>query len=133
MSTIETRNFPTESVLSITTGKLLCDMAGVYDILNWMTGQSLTTIALGRASDDAKPALATALPWTRDVQPPNFLAHPEAERAERIREWVEQVNTEHGRSHPVPRLPEAAAGDTQARNVDAITKLAADHVVYVAT
>ena len=133
MSTTETRNFPTESVLSITTGKLLCDMAGVYDILNWMTGQSLTTLALGSASDDAKPVLAEALPWTQTVQPPDFPAYPEAERPARIRAWVEQVNTEHGGSHPVPRLPEASNGDTQARNVNAITKLAADRVVYVTT
>ena len=47
MSTV--REFPLGVVLSITTGKLLCPIGDVYDILNFLTGDNLFTHQLPRA------------------------------------------------------------------------------------
>lgn len=52
------------TVLSITTGKLLSldRMAGVYRILDYMTGESLYTHQLGRAAETCKPHLLEQFP-----------------------------------------------------------------------
>jgi hypothetical protein len=49
--------FETGVVLSITTGKLLCEMGRVYDILNYMTGDNLFTHQLPRVVQECKPIL----------------------------------------------------------------------------
>ena len=52
-----TRNFHLGDILSVTTGRLISEreMEGVYDILNYMTGESLFTHQLPRASKIAGP------------------------------------------------------------------------------
>jgi len=59
-----TKQFDISDVLSITTGRLVSTrhMDGVYDILNYMTGESLFTHQLGRASDACKPELLRQFP-----------------------------------------------------------------------
>lgn len=59
-----TKRFHISDVLSITTGRLVSDrhMDGVYDILNHMTGESLFTHQLGRASKACKPELLRQFP-----------------------------------------------------------------------
>lgn len=53
------RDFHIGDILSVTTGKLVSPrlIAGVYDILNHMTGQSLFTHQLPRAMDACAPVL----------------------------------------------------------------------------
>lgn len=57
--TTEAREFDLGDVLSVTTGCLLSPrhMAGVYDILNFMTGDNLFTHQLPRASRECEPVL----------------------------------------------------------------------------
>jgi hypothetical protein len=47
--------FPLGQVLSATTGRLLCEMGGLYEILNHMTGDTLWTHQLPRAFRECKP------------------------------------------------------------------------------
>ena len=56
---METREFHLGDILSITTGYLVSrrHMKGVYDILNFMTGDTLFTHQLPRAGDECKPYL----------------------------------------------------------------------------
>lgn len=56
---MQTRQFNLGDVLSITTGRLLSDrhMEGIYDILNFMTGDSLFTHQLPRARSECIPYL----------------------------------------------------------------------------
>lgn len=56
------KTFTLGEVLSITTGKLLCDMDGVYEILNHLTGDNLYTHQLPRASRHCKPFILAQLP-----------------------------------------------------------------------
>jgi hypothetical protein len=37
------KEFPTAEVLSAITGHLVCEIGGVYRVLNWMTGENLFT------------------------------------------------------------------------------------------
>lgn len=61
-------------ILSITTGCLLSrrGIAGVYAILNHMTGDNLGTHQLPRVSDECKTHLLTQLPQLATIEVPNF-------------------------------------------------------------
>lgn len=56
------KEFTLAQVLSITTGRLLCSMGEVYEILNHITGDNLYTHVLPRASRFASPILIDAFP-----------------------------------------------------------------------
>ena len=51
------KTFGLGAILSITTGKLLCDIGGVYQILNYMTQDKLYTHQLPRATKECAPWL----------------------------------------------------------------------------
>lgn len=68
MSTMKTKRFTLAQVLSITTGRLCCDMDGVYKILNHITGDELYTHVLPRAAKFAGPLLLSEFP---EVGPAN--------------------------------------------------------------
>lgn len=61
---MQTKKFHLGDVLSITTGRLVSPRHtdGVYDILNFMTGDNLFTHQLPRASDECKPYLIEQFP-----------------------------------------------------------------------
>lgn len=54
-----TKDFHIGDILSITTGVLVSPrhMTGVYDIMDFMTGESLMTHQLPRAADEMRPRL----------------------------------------------------------------------------
>lgn len=58
----EPKPFTLAQVLSITTERLLCDIGGVYEILNHITGDSLFTHQLPRAGRFAAPLLLELYP-----------------------------------------------------------------------
>ena len=66
---MKTKKFHLGDVLSITTGRLVSPrhMDGVYDILNFMTGDNLFTHQLPRASDECKPHLLAQFPQLAEV------------------------------------------------------------------
>ncbi len=55
--TIEAKAFPTVDVLSTITGRLMGGIGGVYQVLNWMTGESVFTHQLPRIGREAVPVL----------------------------------------------------------------------------
>ena len=65
----ETKDFHIGDILSVTTGRLVSPrhIEGVYDILNWMTGESLFTHQLPRVSREAGPVLLAAHPQIRQI------------------------------------------------------------------
>lgn len=76
-------------ILSITTGYLVSPdhMGGVHKILDFMTGGSLFTHQLPRASEACKPALLAQFPELASVQVPeefNGREHVEAWLAEQV-------------------------------------------------
>ena len=76
----DTRAFPTRDVLSTITGRLMGDIGGVYEVLNFMTGESVYTHQLPRLGREALPVvlaahpeLAQAVEESEQVTPENFL------------------------------------------------------------
>lgn len=68
------KEFSLGDVLSITTGRLLSErrIDGVYDILNWMTGDNLFTHQLPRASESCAPWLIEQYPQLDPKQNPKL-------------------------------------------------------------
>lgn len=54
--------YPLATVLSISNGRLCCDIGDVYEILNFITGDNLFTHVLPRADKFARPLILNAYP-----------------------------------------------------------------------
>jgi hypothetical protein len=97
------RNFHIGIILSITGERLMSPtqppISGVYEILNYMTGDNLYTHQLPRVCRECRPALLKQHPqlaaWVDDVTPENFCA--------RLTDAVKQF----GEELPVEKLAEA--------------------------
>ena len=83
------RKFHLGDVLSVTMGRLISPrhIDGVYDILNFMTGDDLFTHQLPRANDECKPFLLEQFPQ---------LATPEMDFA--VAELGEMLKTKSGKT-----------------------------------
>ncbi|MDE2233665.1 MAG: hypothetical protein KGJ90_06210 [Patescibacteria group bacterium] len=66
------KEFSLGQVLSVTTGRLLCGMDGIYDILNYMTGEDLMTHQLPRAIGQVKPYIYQQSPLLRMINESNL-------------------------------------------------------------
>lgn len=73
----QTREFHLSDILSLTTGVLLSTrhINGVYDILNFMTGDILYTHQLGRAVDECRPHLLAQHPKLAIITAALFTPH----------------------------------------------------------
>lgn len=76
-------------VLSAYTGILCGTMDGLYEILNYMTGDDLYTHQLPRASDEVRPYLLRQHPWLASIDQ-NWL------RGDGCFKRVEMLATRHG-------------------------------------
>lgn len=107
------QKFHIADILSVTTGVLLClpefvegrkyPVDGLYDILNYMSGESLQTVALGRTSDEAKPYLERQFPWTKDIRIPDFTKGTNGQAAitAAVRTFVQAMAAKYGEWHNV--------------------------------
>jgi hypothetical protein len=114
-----TRTFHLGDILSITTGCLVSPshMDGIYDILNWMTGESLMTHQLPRvARECAKPLLAHNPDLAAIVPPESFGDDAEAG----VARWLAEQVAIYGETREV--APLAAEDHTP---IDPITELRA--------
>jgi hypothetical protein len=62
------RFFKLGAVLSVVSGKLLCPIDDLYEILNYMTGDDLMTHQLPRASKMCKPAILKQWPLLAEIK-----------------------------------------------------------------
>lgn len=105
MTQTDSREFHIGDIISVTDGHTVSPrhIGGVYDILGWMTGESLMTHQLPRASDECLPSLAAQHP---DIAAIKF---PERDdwTAESVAEWLAGEVAVHGETRPVrPLAPE---------------------------
>jgi hypothetical protein len=84
------KQFHISDVLSVTTPLLLSSrhMEGVYDILNWLTGDSLYTHQLPRAEREVRPWMRTQFPDLMDDSP---------RMAELLTEFRKDIESAHDR------------------------------------
>ena len=60
---MEQKTFKTAEVVTACTGMMLCNSIGsVYDVLNFLTGESLFTHQLGRAMRELRPEFCRQVP-----------------------------------------------------------------------
>lgn len=95
----QTKEFPTADVMSSVTGRLMGDIAGVYEVLGWMTDESLMTHQLPRVGREAKaamlafrPDVATAYEEAQHVNPDNW------------RDWLKVWTDRYGEKMAVPKM-----------------------------
>lgn len=97
----ETRDFHLGDILSVTTGLLVSPrhIEGVYDILNWMTGDNLFTHQLPRAGEECQGPLLRQHPDLADVQIPD-----EFDGKEHVERWLVEQVERFGETRPVTPL-----------------------------
>jgi hypothetical protein len=98
-----TQDYDLGDILTVTTGRLISErgMKGVYDILNYMTGQSLFTHQLPRASKIAGPDILRQHPQLAAVELGEV-------NAENWREKLQALVAEYGQTLPITPLPTGA-------------------------
>lgn len=110
-----TKRFHIGDILSITTSRLVSPrhIDGVYDILNWMTGDDLMTHQLPRASDECAPSLRAQFPDLAGLTLlPDFHGKADVDR------WLARQVAVYGETREVAPL---AAGDHT--RIDPITEM----------
>ena len=98
---MSSKMFHIGDLISIVKGNLVCPVFegrshpidGVYEILNFMTGDELYTHALPRASKECAPILLTEYPWLADIEFPKCNQY--------ITEWLAPLAEKHGEYHEV--------------------------------
>lgn len=102
------RTFHLGDVLTITTGRLVSPrhMDGVYDILNWMTGDDLMTHQLPRAMDECQGPLLAQHPDLAAIVPPGSFGEGDEARAN-VAAWLAVQAALYGETREVTPLDPA--------------------------
>lgn len=118
----DTRDFHLGDILSVTTGRLVSPrhIDGVYDVLNFMTGDDLMTHQLPRAAGECKEPLLAQHPDLRAIQVPYFGAESRDEAEEAVARWLAEQVATYGQTRAI--TPLAAEDHT---HIDPITELQA--------
>lgn len=99
--TNETKSFHIGDILSITDGHLISPrhIEGVYDILGWLTGESLMTHQLPRVSRECEDPLREMFPDLAAIKVPGGL-----NSEEKVLTYLASIVGEHGTHRDVPKL-----------------------------
>jgi len=102
----ETKSIHIGDILTITTGRLVSHdhVGGAYNILDWMTGESLMTHQLPRAADVCKPFLEATFPQLAAIVYPSYL-EVDGVSADAIFTWLDTQGELYGEWWDVPKLP----------------------------
>jgi hypothetical protein len=126
-----TRDFALGDVLSVTTGRLVSarHMAGLRDILDWMSGEMPATHQIPRVLKEAAAVLGALYPHLTEAALKEDLGELERLLAAAPRDpvrcqgvvdgWVAGLARTHGASLPVPRMDA-----DQHERIDALSELA---------
>ena len=117
----ETKTFHLGDILSITTGCLVSPrhIGGVYDILNWMTGDNLMTHQLPRACGECEGPLRAQHPDLIAVVVPETFGDGSKESAkEAVDRWLAEQVAIYGETREVAPL----AADEHTR-IDPFTEM----------
>lgn len=109
-----TKLFPTADVLSTITGRLMGEIGGLYEVLNWMTGESVFTHQIPRIGREATPVLIAAHPLLAQA-----VEEAEQVTSENYKQWRQTWEDRYGQEIAVPKF----TADTHER-IDAMSELA---------
>lgn len=102
--------FPLAEVLSVTTGRLLCNVDRLYVILNHCTGDNLFTHVLPAAMDFARPKILRLFPLLGSVDLDGLsveLSEAGSDNARRlavIEVWLSEQAATAGTSFEIPQF-----------------------------
>jgi hypothetical protein len=115
-----TKTFHLGDILSITTSRLVSPrhIDGVYDILNWMTGDNLFTHQLPRASEECEGPLLAQHPDLANVVVPDSFGETADEAKAAVDRWLAEQIAVYGETREVAPL---AAVDHTA--IDPLTEM----------
>jgi hypothetical protein len=101
-----TKTFHLGDILSITTRRLVSPrhIDGVYDILNWMTGDNLFTHQLPRASEECEGPLLAQHPDLANVVVPDNFGETADEAKAAVDRWLAEQITVYGETREVAPL-----------------------------
>ena len=113
---MQTKEFHLGDVLSITTGHLVSPrhIDGVYDILNFMTGDNLFTHQPPRASNECKPYLVEQFPQLTTAEMDSAIAELDdalksksgkAEVKKVVADWLSKQVAKYGEMFAVKPIP----------------------------
>jgi hypothetical protein len=111
MTAIATKTFHLGDILTVTTGRLVSPryIEGVYDILGWMTGESLMTHQLPRAAGECEGSLRAQHPdLIAVVVPEKFGGDEEGSAKGAVAFWLAEQVAIFGETREVAPL---AAGE----------------------
>lgn len=111
---MQTKEFPTPDVLSTVTGRLMGGIDGVYNVLNWMTGESMFTHQLPRVSREARPVLLAMHPTLQQA-----IDEADQVTTENWREWRRTWESRYGEFIAVPKF-----GAADHERIDPMSELA---------
>lgn len=123
----QTKDFHLGDILSITTGMLVSPrhMEGVYDILNYMTGEQLFTHQLPRVAREAEPVLLRAHPDLANIEVTTLTPGD-------VAPWLAEQVAKFGEMLAVPKMT-----DDEHEEIDAMSEAAqffpADKIITVET
>lgn len=115
----EVRTFHLGDILTVTTDKFLAvnGVGGVYDLLGFMTGESIATHQWPRVSDECAPRLLEQHPQLAEVVVPEW---PERVAPGTVWQWLADQTALYGETLPV--VPLSPVDHT---SIDPITELIA--------
>jgi hypothetical protein len=101
MTDRNTKAFPTGAVISVVTGVLVSEnhMDGLYQVLSWMTGESVYTHQLPRISREAGPVILAIHPHLQPV-----VEEAKQVTAVNWREWLSTWKDRYGDEIAVPLM-----------------------------
>jgi len=103
---MRTKSFTIDDILSVMSDTLVSrrHIGGVYDVLNHMTGESLMTHQLPRASREAEPSLREQFPDLAAIEIPDWSAFSANEVRAAVFAWVDEQIAQHGETREVRAL-----------------------------
>lgn len=120
MTTTETREFPIDDIVSVTSGLLVSKsgLAGVHQLLAFMAGETIWTHQIPRVMNEAQENLRTQCPDLADIDVPDWQAVDEAHREAAVYAWVDELRNRLGETREI--RPLAAEDHT---SIDPISEL----------
>lgn len=97
-----TQSFHLGQLLTITDGKMVSPnhVAGIYDLVDFVTGEKHSTHQLPRAADVVKPWLLEQHPWLAEITVPSGL-----NSMEKVLGWLVGATEKWGANHDVEAMP----------------------------
>jgi hypothetical protein len=113
--------FSIGQILSMGTGRLCCQMDGVYEVANFLTGDNLFTHQLVRAFKVCQPWVRSQCPWLAEVDETGCTP-------ETWKPWLAALTAKHGEFFELQPLP-AGVWESQDPIAELVAMVGKDKVI----